>query len=882
VVLSLVLTGWSAAVLAVCWVSRGDALPGAPSGALVGAVLLGAAWGGARLVGLAAPGGRSPVVLSGTLGLFAGAWALGLPWGLRALGSWWEGAATGLDPAAAALVGLGLVAVALGPPAAALGAVISSAVRVLVEPPGRAVATVAALLGVGASAGALLAHVVMLPGVGVTATERAAGAVGLWLGAVAVWRGARRDGPARVSGPAPLVDAGGAGTAWGAAALVGFAIAVHVLAAGRMFSQVLVGLGAASTLVVGACLAGLTLGCMWGATRAVVTPLRVIGRLLWLVVGASCLGVWLTPAVSELWSGIESGLARVPQAWLGAQFLGFGLCCAVLLPPMALLGASAVGLRGPTRGAAAGGGALGLVTAEVLGGVGVSLEGVVLAGVAGTLAAALVAGRSAWTGAGARAWVAPVAGVAGVLAWALASRGWSEQALRRAAAAGGITSSVQASFVTQDAASAVVVEAPPGGPRRLWIDGVARGVDDAAVGPQVLAAHLALVAHPSEVKRVLLLGPGAGVAAPSVLAHPIEQLDVVEPSAAVAEAVARAIPGVGEALRDLRCRVSSGAPREFLARAATRYDLIISAPARASGPGGARLLTREALRLARARLAPGGRVVLALDVERASTAMAKRAVRTLRDAFPFGTSWGGPEVLVLVSSEAEQALDVEGMRARLQRPAVAADLERLRLREVTTLLARQVHDDEAQRAFAGEGPVNTDEHDLLGAGAALAAFVRSGAEVEDARLDPARQPGLAWARWRREHPTTATEAGDQHAHLALVHPSSDPLVRASAEAWLALAPAAPEAAAAVARAARSQGNAARGVEVAQPLIDAGARDAALVTEWLLAQAVGLRRAAAPWHPVDVGPVVVIGREALAAHPGDEALARALDRLEAAR
>jgi hypothetical protein len=292
------------------------------------------------------------------------------------------------------------------------------------------------------------------------------------------------------------------------------------------------------------------------------------------------------------------------------------------------------------------------------------------------------------------------------------------------------------------------------------------------------------------------------------------------------------------------------------------------------------LFSQDFFRVAREKLAPGGRIVQWIHTYESSEAMVKLVVRTLRDSFEHGTTWVGPDDLVLIASREPQTFDVETMRTRMQRPEVAKDLARIRVHEVTTLLGRQVHHDEAQKAYGGTGPVNTDDHNLLEYGSPIAYFVAADVRIDDERTGPTLGAKLEWARWRAEHPATAAEAKDLYASLSWVHPPNDPLVRASAEAWLALEPESVEAATAVARAALVQGNATLARKVTQPFVDKGERAAGLVKEWLISLRAQVRREAAPWHPVDLGPALEIGRQVLSAHPDDEDLELAVKKLEA--
>jgi len=139
-------------------------------------------------------------------------------------------------------------------------------------------------------------------------------------------------------------------------------------------------------------------------------------------------------------------------------------------------------------------------------------------------------------------------------------------------------------------------------------------------------------------------------------------------------------------------------------------------------------------------------------------------------------------------------------------PKVKRDLERIHLDRLAGLLAKQVHTSAAQLAFAGQGPINTDDHNLLEFGAAKAFFLRARRiEIGDQR----KQPGLhgLWIEtWLKDHRLSADDARAIYSNLSFFHPKDDPLVRAAAEEWLALSPDDPAAQLASARLALSHGD----------------------------------------------------------------------------
>jgi spermidine synthase len=445
-----------------------------------------------------------------------------------------------------------------------------------------------------------------------------------------------------------------------------------------------------------------------------------------------------------------------------------------------------------------------------------------------------------------------------------------------------VKSRSQVRFMRDDVFASVLIGEQSGDRRYLRINGKIDGSNGSDIDTQILAAHLGVLTHPREVKRVLLIGVGAGITAGSLLTHPIERLDVVEISPAVIEGVKLFAPDTHDAFNDPRCHVYVEDARTFLTLSREKYDLIVSVPSNPWVSGVSGLFSQDFFRVAREKLADDGRIVQWIHTYESSADLVKLVVRTLRDSFEHGTTWVGPDDLVMIASRAPQSFDVELMKQRMARPTVAADLARIRTHEVTTLLGRQLHSDPGQLAFAGTGPVNTDDANRLEYGSPIAYFVETSVEVTDERRPPTLGHGLELERWRVGHPETVDEVRDLYASLSWVHDANDGLVRATAERWLELAPQSVEAATAVARAALAQGNTAVADQVLTPVVEAGARTAAVLIPWLQATRSKVRREAAPWKLVTGCERLTIGRSAVAATDDErEQLAEAISKLEAA-
>jgi hypothetical protein len=161
-----------------------------------------------------------------------------------------------------------------------------------------------------------------------------------------------------------------------------------------------------------------------------------------------------------------------------------------------------------------------------------------------------------------------------------------------------------------------------------------------------------------------------------------------------------------------------------------------------------------------------------------------------------------------VASQQEQAIDPVQLAERIAVEPVKSDLARIRIIGLVTLLFKQVHTDAAQKAWGGEGDLNTDDRNRLEYQAPVAFFLRDGRfAIGDLRRESKGTPtGTALEAYLKEHPLTVAQAKELSDNIGFFHPDGDPLIRSTAEAWLALAPEDNEAKFEVARAALATGD----------------------------------------------------------------------------
>ncbi|MFT3713941.1 MAG: fused MFS/spermidine synthase [Archangium sp.] len=783
---------------------------------------------GAWLFGRRADRSARPLQLYGVLEIGVGALALLFPTLLDAMGSLYvKVGAAGGNPAR-----LMLAVVTVLPPALLMGGSLPAMTRALTSGLGTAKTTLArlyALNSLGAAVGSLLAGLLFVPVSGLAVTERFAVLFNVLVGVLAILGGRAplsTDDATATQQPGTddaetIYDSVAVRAVLVGTALSGFTAMLYEVTWIRLLSIIIGGTSYAFTLILAAFILGISLGSFWIARRKVQDALRTFGVLQLLLVVAVVLTIPLYRRLPFVFFHLTQ-LLRPDTTWNVYLFLTFVFCGLLLIPPTFLMGASfPLGARVVMRTKDTVGGEVGRVylfntVGTILGSLLGGLVLLPLIGLEGNFTVGLVANLIAAAFCLARVEKARrllVGAAVLIVLSAVTSRGWStfiSEAGRFREWKGEFSdfatfeteakTRATTKFYADDVFASVMVAEQKGDHRFLRINGKADGSNDRGdLDTQALAAHLGMLLHPGQPKRVLLVGIGAGITAGSLLTYPsLERLDVVEISPAVIDAAAYFGPDNREALKDPRCHVHIEDARTFLTLSPEKYDLIVSVPSNPWVTGVSGLFSRDFFRVARERLAPGGRMVQWIHTYESNEALVKLVVRTLRDSFEHGTSWLGAADLLLIASREPQTVDGAAMEARMQDATVSGDLRRMKVSRVSTLLARQVHSDEGQLEFAGGGPINTDDHNLLEYLSPIAYF-RSGEAVSlsDERLS-GKGERLFFTAWTQQHKMRGFAWKELFLSLRGVHEEREKLLRSVAMAWLAAEPDSPDAALAVA------------------------------------------------------------------------------------
>lgn len=842
--LMLLLSGATGLVYEVIWSKAlADVLGNSGQAhAIVLATFMGGLALGAWAFGGLADRTARPLALYGAIELFVGLYAVAFPAVQRTLTGLFLSLAPGLPESSRPYAKLALAALALLPPTVAMGGTMPAMLKQVVGDPTalrRSLSMLYALNSLGAALGAWFAGTVSLPAIGLAATARWAAAINVGLAIVSFLaaRPVRGGVGGAVSESSSRVSRAGVWAALLGLVLSGFTSMLYETGWIRIVTLIVGGSTYAFTWIVCSFILGIALGSFWSSRRPEGDDVRRFGWLQVGVVVAVAATIPLYLGVPWLFLVAKSVLARSVEAFPVWQAVMFLCASLVMLAPTFLMGAAfPVGARVVALGHAQLGRRLGLVWAAntvgtVLGALvtglwlmpAVGLERVFTVGLClsglGALAAIFAAPTRRL-----RLVALPVV-LLSVLASLQVARGWGEvlaqvspfrvdpSTLKLSTPMTWLRSyraAFETNFVEDDTFATVFVGTArrPGGHRFLMVN----GKPDASTNPhdqatQVLIGHLGLLLAPQTPRRVMVVGAGAGVTVGSALTHPIEQLDLVEISPAVLKA-ARLFDEVnGRALDDRRVSVMVDDARTALALSTTQYDVIISEPSNPWVSGISSLFTEEFFEIAERRLAPDGVLVQWIHTYEIDAELVRLVMRTLQRRFPEVTVWqGGASDLVLVASRRPGMASFEALRERLSRKAVQADLARVDVERVEGLLVRQRMTAEQVRAFAGEGPSNTDDHNRLEYGAPIAFWAHSDAQVPDARVGRRSGSGLLLERFLAERPIDPESAQALFLSAAWSTSASHPLQRTAAAEWRRVEPWSRQAAIALAESAAQQGD----------------------------------------------------------------------------
>jgi predicted membrane-bound spermidine synthase len=247
-----------------------------------------------------------------------------------------------------------------------------------------------------------------------------------------------------------------------------------------------------------------------------------------------------------------------------------------------------------------------------------------------------------------------------------------------------------------------------------------------------ILGHLGALLSPHREARVLVVGLGAGATPGAIAQHAGTQVDVVE----LSESVIKGAPFFRAANYDVlqlpNVHLSVDDGRNALLRTTAAYDVITADVVPPFDAGATNLYSVEYFRLTARALDPHGLMIQ--WVSPGSAYEHELIVRTFLQAFPHSTLWLTGDLLI--GSPSPLQISLAELEQRLADPSARASLAEVGLLKPEDVLAQFRADADTLHAYAGPGPILTDDRPLLEYFASLD-VVSGPPALDDLRTDPA-------------------------------------------------------------------------------------------------------------------------------------------------
>jgi spermidine synthase len=230
-------------------------------------------------------------------------------------------------------------------------------------------------------------------------------------------------------------------------------------------------------------------------------------------------------------------------------------------------------------------------------------------------------------------------------------------------------------------------------------------------------ALLPILLHPSP-RRALFLGLGTGVTAFSAAEDPMLQVDAVELLPEVIDASAHFTRMLGGEARNPRLHLMTSDARRFVRAMGERYDVIVSDNFHPARSGSGSLYTVEHFKAVQERLAAGGLFCQWLPLHQLDLDTLRSIVRAFLTAYPRGwailaTNSLDTPVLGLIARNDAERFDVGQVRERLRGAAMPRSPAEFGIGDDLALLGSFVAGPRSLSRFAGDAPLNTDDHPIV-------------------------------------------------------------------------------------------------------------------------------------------------------------------------
>lgn len=240
-------------------------------------------------------------------------------------------------------------------------------------------------------------------------------------------------------------------------------------------------------------------------------------------------------------------------------------------------------------------------------------------------------------------------------------------------------------------------------------------VDASSVGDmptQILSGLLPLF-FGTQPEQTVVIGFGSGVTAGALLQTPVKSLTLVELEEHVLEAGYLFSHVNDRPWEDPRVQIVVEDGRNFLEQSDNKYDLIVSEPSNPWMSGAASLFTKEFWDLARGRLQERGIFLQWVQLYELDQLRIRSLIRTFGESFEhvlmFSANPGSSDTLLIASPQPLQ-IDMERAHQLFAQPHLRQLLLRGELHEPAELVGLLLLGDHELRQFAAGAPLNTDDN----------------------------------------------------------------------------------------------------------------------------------------------------------------------------
>ncbi|MGC3981033.1 MAG: fused MFS/spermidine synthase [Steroidobacteraceae bacterium] len=272
----------------------------------------------------------------------------------------------------------------------------------------------------------------------------------------------------------------------------------------------------------------------------------------------------------------------------------------------------------------------------------------------------------------------------------------------------------------EGAMAAVSVVEDAAGVARLRINNRQQEGSSATVRVDGRQALLPILLHPAP-KHALFLGLGTGITAYSAAQDPQLQVDAVELLPEVI-AASQHFTQVFDKQIDARVQLINADARRYVRTSRQQYDVIVADNFHPARSGSGSLYTVEHFTAVRARLQPDGIFCQWLPLHQLDLATLRSIVQSFIAVYPNGVAMLASNsletpVLGLVGRRDASRFDVDALNTRLNSDALATTLARSGIEDEFALLGSFIAGPQALQRFAGDAPINTDDHPVVTYGA---------------------------------------------------------------------------------------------------------------------------------------------------------------------